>query len=157
MAAMPDWWDNVHAIAKVHVPVLVVASDADVVTPLDQGERIFQAANPPKRMAVLHGYKHNGIRMHTSDIWWAPVLQFVGSPGVSSAPLSMPAGADALAADKLADETEREDLLRAGAADMASSAPASAAPDPLDAAAPTPSAPSLDPPPPPPLRPPTQP
>ncbi len=162
LAAMPDWWDNVHAIAKVHVPVLVVASDADVVTPMDQGQRIYQAANPPKQMAVLHGYKHNGIRLQTSDTWWAPVLQFVGSPGVSATPLAPVAGAGPLSGDKLADETQREDMLRAGAVDMTpSSAPASSAPDPLDAAAasiaPPPSVDAPPPASPPDLRPPTHP
>ena len=131
LAAMPDWWDNVHAIAKVHRPVLVVQSDADVTTPLEQGQRVYEAANQPRRMVVLHGFKHNGSRFHTNETWWTPVLDFVGSPGISAAPLSPTAGADPLAGDRLAREAVREEMLRAGAADLAqSSTPAeSSAPD----------------------------
>ena len=124
LAAMPDWWDNVRAVAKVHAPILVVQSDADVTTPFEQGQRVYDAANPPKRMAVQHGYKHNGVRLHTTEAWWAPVLNFVGSPGVSTAPLS-PIAAQA-SGDQLVDEAAREEDLRLQAAKLtpASSAPA---------------------------------
>lgn len=122
LGAMPDVWNNADAIRDVHVPVLVVGSDADTVTPLEGGRRIYEAANPPKQLAVVHGFKHNGSRRHTSEDWWAPVLGFVGSPGVSRTPLS-PIEADV--AEGLADETAREEELRARAAELAT-APSSA-------------------------------
>lgn len=136
LAAMPDWWDNTKAVAKVRQPILVVQSDADTMTPLEQGERVFEAANQPKRMVVLHGFKHNGSRMHTNETWWAPVLQFVGSPGVSTTPLSPVPDADAqddAGAAHLAQETAHEDEVRAEAAAMAPSASSAAPADPSSA------------------------
>ena len=130
LAAMPDWWDNAHAIAKVHVPVLVVQSDADVTTPLEQGRQVYYAANQPKRLAVLHGYRHNALRLRTSEAWWAPVLDFVGSAGVSLQPLAPISDADSTAADKLSEETLREEALRAEAAALAPSSAPSQSPAP---------------------------
>ena len=86
LAVLPTVWDNTAAIRRVRAPVLVVQSDADRMTPLEQGQRVYAAANQPKTLAVLHGYKHNGLRFHATDAWWAPVLAFVRSPGVSRAP-----------------------------------------------------------------------
>jgi hypothetical protein len=147
LAAMPDWWNNTRAIAKVHVPVLVAQSDADTMTPFGQGQQVYEAANPPKRLAVLHGFRHNAVRFRTNETWWAPVLDFVGSPGVSLQPLTpIPAASPGPAVTGgLADETAREDAVRAAAATLApSSAPdqiaaTQAPPDPLTAA-PTPPA-----------------
>ena len=131
LALVPPVWDNAKAIRQVRAPVLVVQSDADRMTPLEQGERVYAAANQPKRLAVLHGYKHNGLRFRTTDAWWVPVLDFVGSPGVSSAPLApIPAQAAAApsALGRLGEESAREEAVREQAATLApapSSAPAS--------------------------------
>ena len=129
LSVVPDVWDNAKAIRQVRVPVLMVQSDADVMTPLEGARKVYAAANQPKQLVVLHGFKHNGLRRHTSEAWWTPVLGFVGSPGVSQTPLSpVPAGTAAgSAAEALAAETAREDELRSRAATLApapSSAPA---------------------------------
>ena len=128
LSAVPDVWDNVQAIRRVRVPLLVVQSDADVMTPLAGAQKVYAAANQPKQLVVLHGFKHNGLRRHTSEVWWAPVLDFVGSPGTSQAPLSpIPDTAAGDSAAALAAETAREDEVRMRAATLApspSSAPA---------------------------------
>ncbi len=118
LRAVPDVWDNVAAIRKVHAPVLVVHSDTDAMTSLDGGRRVYAAANPPKQLAVLHGFKHNGVRRHTSETWWAPVFAFVGSPGTSRTPfLPIPAEKPAPSASAALDaERARENALRDGAA-----------------------------------------
>ena len=154
LALVPPVWDNAKAIRQVRTPVLVVQSDADRMTPLDQGQKVYDAANQPKRLAVLHGFKHNGLRFRTTDAWWLPVLDFVRSPGVSRAPLKpIPSAAAPTAAPsalgRLDEETAREEALREQAATLApgpSSAAASgvsAAPPPLGA--PPPSAPPTQP------------
>ena len=142
LGAMPDVWDNVQGVRKVRSPVLVVQSDADTTTPLDQGRRIYAAANAPKQMAVVHGFKHNGLRRHTSEDWWNPVLGFVGSPGTSNTPLSPPPqGESPSAAADLAAESAREARVRDEAQVLAPSAPSAAAlPPPPGLAAPPPGA-----------------
>ena len=132
LRAVPDVWDNVQAIRQVHVPLLMVQSDADVMTPLAGAQRLYAAANAPKQLVVVHGFKHNGLRRHTSEAWWNPVLSFVGSPGASQARLS-PVPTAAAVPDSAADlsaETLREDELRMRAATLA---PASSAPAPSSA------------------------
>lgn len=78
LSAMPDWWDNKQAIARVHVPVLVIHSDADKTIPVDQAREVFGAANEPKQLVIVQGFAHNGLRRHTTTGWWASVLKFVG-------------------------------------------------------------------------------
>ena len=123
LAVLPTVWDNTAAIRQVHAPVLVVQSDADRMTPLEQGRRVYAAANQPKTLAVLHGYKHNGLRYHATDAWWGPVLAFVRSPGVSHAPLAPLAAAPAAsnAVGDLSAEAAREEALRQSAAALAPS------------------------------------
>ncbi len=132
LSVVPDVWDNARAIRQVRAPVLVVQSDADVMTPVEGARKVYDAANQPKQLVVLHGFKHNGLRRHTSEAWWTPVLGFVGSPGVSQAPLSpVPTAATEDSASSLAAERAREDEVRARAAILApspSSAPVSGLP-----------------------------
>ena len=130
VAVTPTLWDNVKAVRQVRAPLLVVQSDADKMTPLEQGERVYAAAGQPKQLAVLHGFKHNGLRFHTSDAWWGPVLAFVRSPGVSRAPLAPIVDPSAAASPQaeLAAERAHEESVREQAALLArSSAPASSA------------------------------
>ncbi len=125
LQAMPDWWDNVRAIAAVHVPVLVVHSDADREVPVEEAQRVYAAAAQPKQIAILHGVAHNGLRRHLSEAWWTPVLGFVGSPGLTRAPLRPPpqSAGEVSAHDA---EVAREAEILAGAAALA--APSSAQP-----------------------------
>ncbi len=74
---MPDDWNNVQNVARNHVPLLVVHSDADPVIPVEMGRRVFAAAPPPKQMVVLHGLKHNALYRSPEQGWWMAVLLFV--------------------------------------------------------------------------------
>ena len=74
---IPDIWDNVEAVSRNHAPLLVVHSDADSVNPVAMGRQIFDSAPEPKRMVVLHGFKHNAAYMSPSEDWWNPAVQFL--------------------------------------------------------------------------------
>ncbi len=118
--AMPDWWDNVVAVRQVHVPVLVIHSDADKLVPLEEARRIYAAAGQPKSMTVVHGFPHNGLRRKPSEAWWASVLTFVHSPGVSTTPLGpLAAPPPAKSASANESETAREERIRAEALSLA--------------------------------------
>jgi hypothetical protein len=73
----PDWWDNVRAIRDVSAPVLVVHSADDKVNPVAEGQRVFEAAREPKRLAILKGYGHNALYQKPQAGWWGPALAFV--------------------------------------------------------------------------------
>jgi alpha-beta hydrolase superfamily lysophospholipase len=75
--AIPDAWDDVENARRVHVPLLVVYSDADKVNPPSMGQSIFEAAPGSKQLAVLHGFPHNALYRAPTDDWWMPVLRFL--------------------------------------------------------------------------------
>jgi alpha-beta hydrolase superfamily lysophospholipase len=74
---IPDWWDNVEAVREVHVPILVIHSDSDQVNPVEGGKEILAAANQPKSMVILHGYRHNDLYQAPTEDWWSAVLGFM--------------------------------------------------------------------------------
>jgi alpha-beta hydrolase superfamily lysophospholipase len=76
---IPDWWDNVKSVQQIHVPLLVIHSDTDQVNPADGARRIFAAAQQPKKLALLHGFRHNALYQQPSEEWWSAVLAFVNA------------------------------------------------------------------------------
>jgi alpha-beta hydrolase superfamily lysophospholipase len=77
---VPDWWDNVKSVRAIHVPLLVLHSDADKTIPIADGRVVFAAANQPKILTILHGYSHNALHAQPSEAWWSSVLEFVHAP-----------------------------------------------------------------------------
>lgn len=74
---MPDEWNNVKNVSHDRVPLLLIHSDADIANPVSMGKRIFDAAPEPKRMIVVHGFKHNVLYTNPREGWWDPVLHFL--------------------------------------------------------------------------------
>ena len=64
-------------------PVLVVQSDADQLFPLSMAKAVFDAATVPKRMVVLHGYRHEDGHLRPTEEYWLPVIRFLASGGRS--------------------------------------------------------------------------
>lgn len=54
-----DRWDSLERIARIDVPLLVVAGTADTVVPYEQSVRLFEAAPGPKRLITYEGADHN--------------------------------------------------------------------------------------------------
>ena len=79
---IPDWWNNVIAVAKLHTQVLVVCSDGDSVNPVDDSRDIFAVAIGPKSLAVLHGFGHDALYRQPDETWWQPVLTFLQKPAL---------------------------------------------------------------------------
>ena len=52
-------YPTISRLPKVQVPVLVVHGDLDETVPIEQGRRLFEAANEPKTFQVLTGAAHN--------------------------------------------------------------------------------------------------
>ncbi|MBE9229652.1 alpha/beta hydrolase [Phormidium sp. LEGE 05292] len=57
-----DKFNNIAKIKKVHSPVLVMYGKADKVIPFWHGEKLFAAANEPKRVLVIEAAGHNDFR-----------------------------------------------------------------------------------------------
>jgi fermentation-respiration switch protein FrsA (DUF1100 family) len=51
--------DSADKIADYHGPLLMAHGDADTIIPFQYGQRLFDAANEPKRLVVVPGHNHN--------------------------------------------------------------------------------------------------
>jgi fermentation-respiration switch protein FrsA (DUF1100 family) len=51
--------DSVSQIANYHGPLLEIHGDADTIVPFSLAQRLFDAANEPKRLVVVRGGDHN--------------------------------------------------------------------------------------------------
>lgn len=63
---MKDQFRSDLMIGKVKAPLLVLHGQRDGVIPFDQGEALFDLANPPKRFISFPDGNHNDLRLHGS-------------------------------------------------------------------------------------------
>jgi alpha-beta hydrolase superfamily lysophospholipase len=77
---LPDMWNNVRDSRNLTQPLLVLQSDADQLFPVSMAKAVFDAATVPKRMVVLHGYRHEAGHLHPTDEYWTPVVRFMTAP-----------------------------------------------------------------------------
>ncbi len=72
MAARQFWFAPARQLARIqyntaarlqniHVPLLIIHSPEDEVIPFDQGQALFQAANPPKQFLQISGGHNDGF------------------------------------------------------------------------------------------------
>lgn len=74
---LPDVYDNVEAVERIHVPLLLIHSDADETFPIWMPEKVFAAAHRPKTLALLHGLAHDSLlHGHAAEIL-APAVGFM--------------------------------------------------------------------------------
>ena len=52
-------YESLRKIPELHVPLLILHGDRDEVVPLEQAQRLYAAANEPKRLYVIRGAHHN--------------------------------------------------------------------------------------------------
>ena len=69
-----DRFDTIGKIGRVGVPVLVLHGERDVVTPVDLGRRVYEAAKEPKRLRVFPEAGHVDVFDHGAD---RAVVEFV--------------------------------------------------------------------------------
>jgi pimeloyl-ACP methyl ester carboxylesterase len=60
---------SIDLIARVHVPVLIAHSATDTVIPFHHAQRLFAAANEPKRLLVLNGVYADGFGGHVAALY----------------------------------------------------------------------------------------
>ncbi len=53
---------SIDKIAKVQAPLLMLHGSADTTVPVTLGQRLFNAANPPKQWLVIEGAKHSDLQ-----------------------------------------------------------------------------------------------
>ena len=69
--------DNLRKIREVTCPVLIAHGTADTLIPFSQGERVFEAANQPKRFFPMPGHDHDEL---PSPAGFAALRDFLRKP-----------------------------------------------------------------------------
>lgn len=62
-----DRFDSLSRVGQVRCPLLVVAGDRDSVVPFALSQRLFEAANEPKRFVRVPGADHNDFDLAAGD------------------------------------------------------------------------------------------
>lgn len=68
-------FDTIGKIGGINAPLLVMHGTADRVIPFAHGERVFAAANEPKRFVRYEGGRHHDLRLYGAV---QEILKFVG-------------------------------------------------------------------------------
>ena len=79
-ALVVDRYPTRDFIPRVHMPVLIVHGDRDMVVPFAQGERLYTLANEPKQFVRIRGAQHATLLRHgLYDHIWTFLAQHPGS------------------------------------------------------------------------------
>ena len=70
-------YDSLSKIGKVRVPLLILHGDRDEIVPIDQGRRLFEAANPPKEFYAIPGASHNDTYVVGGPRYWEVWRKFL--------------------------------------------------------------------------------
>ena len=70
-------YDNAGKIREITAPVQLIHSRDDEIIPFSQGERLYAAANEPKRFLELHGGHNDGFHV-SRGIYGPAVNEFIG-------------------------------------------------------------------------------
>src|SRR5579863_142651 len=60
---------SIDLMPRVHVPVLIAHSATDTLIPLRHAQRLFDAANEPKRLLILRGEYSDGFGGHVAALY----------------------------------------------------------------------------------------
>ena len=70
-------YDSISRIQQLDVPVLVLHGDQDETVPINQGRKLYRAANQPKRFQVLEGAAHNNTSEVAPVQYWGTIEAFL--------------------------------------------------------------------------------
>jgi hypothetical protein len=76
-------FDSIHKVPDIHVPVLFIHGTADHIVPFFMSQRLFAAANQPKRLVLISGGHHEDCARVGGPLYLNAVSDFLESPGRS--------------------------------------------------------------------------
>jgi fermentation-respiration switch protein FrsA (DUF1100 family) len=74
-----DRFDVIGAVARVHVPTLVIAGAGDRIVPVEQSRQVFRAAARPHELVIVPGADHNDEALFTGEILLAAIDRLLGA------------------------------------------------------------------------------
>ena len=72
-----DRYGSIDLIRRVRSPILFIAGDADAIVPMSETELLFEAANEPKRLAIIRGADHNDDALLVGAEMMAAIREFL--------------------------------------------------------------------------------
>lgn len=72
-------FDSLRKIADVHIPVLLVHGEDDLVIPSSMSRELYAAANEPKQLVIIAGAGHENTAIVGGERYEAAVRDFVAS------------------------------------------------------------------------------
>ncbi len=70
-------YNSLARVPGIHRPLLILHGEQDELVPVAQGEKLFQAANPPKWFQVLRGAGHNDTFEASGPAYWEALRAFL--------------------------------------------------------------------------------
>ena len=72
-------YDSLAKIPRLTVPILILHGDRDDIVPIEQGQRLFAAANEPKTFYTIPGASHNDTYLVGGAPYWQVWERFLHS------------------------------------------------------------------------------
>jgi hypothetical protein len=72
---LPDVWNTVVAVRRLHLPMCVVNSDTDEMFPVEMAQKISSACGCD--LVVVKGLRHIEPYIRPTDLYWGPILERV--------------------------------------------------------------------------------
>ena len=74
---LTERFDSLSKLPRIHLPVLFIHGTADQIVPTFMGERLYEAANPPKRLVLIAGGHHEDSAKIGGELYSASVSAFL--------------------------------------------------------------------------------
>jgi fermentation-respiration switch protein FrsA (DUF1100 family) len=78
-------FDSLSKISRVHVPLLQLHGDEDDLVPYELGQRLFEAANEPKKFFTIKGAHHNDTYEIGGEAYFQTIHEFI-KPTITVSP-----------------------------------------------------------------------
>ena len=78
---IPNRYDSLSRLGRIHAPMLVVHGDQDATVPHEAGQVVFEAANEPKEMVTIPGGGHVDSFVVDGDVYFEALTRFLDRLG----------------------------------------------------------------------------
>ena len=70
-------YDSISRVRRLNTPILVLHGGQDNIVPINQGRKLYMAANDPKRLQIIEKATHNDISEVGGELYWTEIESFI--------------------------------------------------------------------------------